>query len=81
MIVAAAIRRGRVWALPAPARHHDVIRLMSKEGIPASGMHDQGFVDSNAGFVSREAARTIALFEGQVERTGHATELFSEDLW
>lgn len=73
MIVAAAIRRGRVSALPAFARHHHVIRLMSEQGTPASGTTDQGFV-------SRERARTIALLEGQVERTDHATQLFSEDL-
>ena len=41
--------------------------------MPASGTTDQGFV-------SRERARTIALLEGQVERTDHATQLFSEDL-
>lgn len=62
MIVAAAVRHERVWALPAPARHHNVI-------------------DSDEGFVSRSRAREIALREGQVERTDHATLLFSEDLW
>lgn len=81
MIVAAAVRHERVWALPAPARHHNVIWLMRERGIPVSGTTDQGFVDSDEGFVSRERAREIALREGQVERTDHPTLLFSEDLW
>lgn len=82
MIVAAAIvRNGVVWALPAPKRHHDLIRLMADRGEAVPGLAAQGFVDSNEGFVSRERAREIALAEGQVERPDHATKLFSEDLW
>ena len=79
MIVAAAIRRGLVWALPAPARPHDVIRLMIERGIPASGPYDYGFIDSNEGFVLSERAR--ALLQGQVNSTSHGTKLFTEDLW
>lgn len=68
-VSAATICRGRVWALPASTRHHDVIRLMSEQGISVSGTRDQGFVDSNEGFVSRERARTPATGGERCPRT------------
>ncbi len=84
MILAAAIRfDGTVWALPAPARHHDVIhRMFDAKGVArVPGRAEQGFIDSEAGFVSRERARDIAVREGQVVCPDHDRELFSEDLW
>ena len=84
VIVAVAIRLdGKVWALPAPARHHDVIHRIVSSGdrtrAPASA--EQGFVDSSLGFVSRERAREIAIREGHVAHPAHPRQLFSEDLW
>lgn len=90
MIVAAAIRhQGKVWALPAPARHHNIIHLMVQQGateeqrglVHARG--EQGFVDSDIGFVDRTEAARIAVAQGQVEKRRLHTngQLYSEDLW
>lgn len=88
MIIAAAIvQRGRVYALPAPARHHDVIHHMAIIGEPFE--HDitnQGFIDSDRGFVRRSDAWQIVIENGQPLRDGknepdHVRALYSEDLW
>ena len=83
MIVAAAIRlNGVVWASPAPARHHDVIRhVVGPTLARVPGWAEQGFIDSRRGFVSRAEARAIAIDQGQVISPAHPLELFSEDLW
>lgn len=89
MIVAAAIRHeGVVYALPAPARHGNVIHYaVLVHGI--NGRHvpdtDQGFIDSSRGYVTREEAWPIAAAEGQLlERAptdGTGGRLYSEDVW
>ncbi len=85
MIVAAAAKiDGEVRALPAPARHHDVLHR-----YPISEGHDhgeQGFIDDQFGFLGRGQAYWRAKDEGQLEgriKTGdpNGTHLFSEDLW
>ncbi len=85
MIVAAAIRsavNGAVYALPAPARHHDVIHFMAaKAGLPKPIKGDQGFIDSERGFVDRETAADIALAIGQIDKLNVPPKLYSEDLW
>lgn len=87
MIVAAAMRHrttGEIVSLPAPARHGDLfLPAIEKWG---SAHHEQGFIDANEGFVSRERAIYIVMVERQPLRDGkrepdHARELFSEDLW
>lgn len=74
---------GKLYSLPAPARHHDVIRLIADENrIGINGPDIQGFLDSNGHFVNRTDALLIALKVGQVldpAQTGR--ELYSEDLW
>lgn len=86
MIVAAAIRDmgGKVYALPAPARHHDIIRHIVENSVvdrvPAKW--DQGFIDSDLGFVGRVQARDIAVHvDKQIDYASHPSQLFSEDLW
>lgn len=82
MIVAAAIRRkGKNYALPAPARHADIMRRWD---VGRDGDHVQGFIDSEHGFVDRRDAALIANREGQRLDTDHhqiAHVLFSEDVW
>lgn len=82
-IVAAAIRHdGVVYSVPAPGRHHDVIRLMADQGFGPRCMHDQGFVASDGRFLNRIGALRVAKEAGQIKRkTGPADKLFSEDLW
>lgn len=84
MIVAAAIKHeGTVYALPAPARHHNIIEYMvvehGYERVP--GDAEQGFIDSQEGFVERERAACIALENEQVAKLHSPPWLFSEDLW
>lgn len=80
---AAIMRRGRVYTLPPPARHRDVIELMFGEnGIPVGGESDQGFVTDTGRFVGRRQAWIIAEAAGQiVERFEPEGILFSESLW
>lgn len=97
MIVAAAIKdkNDRVWAVPAPGRHGDIIRRMYAHRIEQGLKHDdafvgtdngdtQGFIDDEHGFVDRKQAFRIADQCRQIldmEKTVPTTGLFSEDVW
>ena len=72
---------GVVYTLPEPFRHHDVIRLLVRDGerTPVSG--EQGFIDSFGNFLNREEAAQVALNNGQVNNLIAPPSLFSEDLW
>lgn len=85
-IVSAAIKDidGKVWTLPQPKRHHDVIKLMRDAGYegPVAGPDQQGFLLSNGMFCRRKAAMRVAEEAGQI--IGGKTigsVLTSEDLW
>lgn len=85
-IVGAAINHndsGDIRWLPAPARHHDVIQMLVKEGHPTPIRGTQGFVLEGGKFVMRRAALHIAEEAGQLRgkpiAPGHG--LFSEDVW
>jgi hypothetical protein len=83
-IVAAACRLGGLTiSMPAPARHHDVLRELDGFGLDTVGA-DQGFLDHRGVFLSRHAARIMAFDFGQIDRERFETgpsELYSEDLW
>lgn len=91
MIVAAAVKYGDlITFLPAPARHHDVLRAFLANGIRKPGSYDretQGFVTDNAVFLGRADAMRHALECGQpllrhLNPTGYqGPDLYSEDLW
>lgn len=89
MIIAAAIRQGdKIYSLPAPARHHDILRWMNNEGVkynPEDDLDCQGFVASWYGelrYVRRIPAKSIARENNQLlPRTSTCRELFSEDVW
>lgn len=71
---------GETWRLPAPNRHHHVIRAIG--GI--KGPDVQGFADENGTFLNRRHAMTLAMLNGQLNRRPggyQGPELFSEDLW
>ncbi len=83
-----AIRfRDVVYSLPAPNRHHDVIRKISEETgaetVNTMG-EDQGFLDEGGRYLTRRQALGVAQREGQLKdgalglRLGR---LFSEDVW
>ena len=74
---------GKLYSLPAPKRHHDVIR-----SIPGGvkGPDKQGFVLADGTFLGRKEAMTLAETNGQLKRRAgkefyQGPELYSEDLW
>lgn len=81
MIVAVAIwNDGKLYSLPRPNRHHHVIRLIYKETGAALLDDEQGFLDDEGYFLTREQAHKIAVECGQVRRQLPPI-LFSEDVW
>ena len=77
----ALLCKGRIYALPKPARHPDVMRMAVKDGIVKYvGQREQGFLDSTGRFLSRREAKAVAVKCGQVP-SGGKPELYSEDLW
>ena len=76
---------GRIWSLPAPNRHHDVIRhIIQQTGSGMYGPHSEGFLTENGTYLDRRSARWLAESTGQFKREAGGTqsaELFSEDLW
>jgi hypothetical protein len=84
-ITCAAIKLddGRVFSLPPPNRHNDIIHAIRLTGYsgPVSGPH-QGFLNSEESFVSRLEAADIAISAGQCETVMCPnTGLLSQDLW
>jgi hypothetical protein len=76
---------GKVWSLPKPNRHHNVIRHIATEtGTGINGPDVQGFITNNGEFLNRKAAMALAAVNGQLNRRpgGYPEpELYSEDLW
>lgn len=75
---------GKVWTLPRPNRHHDIIRVMRESGYdgPVSHPDQQGFMLNNGMFCRRKPAQSIAENAGQVKNgkiIGYT--LTTEDLW
>jgi len=82
-IVRAAIREqfGGIHSVPIPGRHHDIIRNMREAGYVGS-VYEKGFMLSDGQFVTRKAAKILAVKNGQL-KTGvtNLVTLTSEDLW
>jgi len=82
-IVSAALRTsdGRVWSLPPPARHTDLIRFVFEACADAmiDGAAEQGFVDSRGDFLCRVDAAAVAFGAGQIATL--MGTLYSEDMW
>lgn len=79
----AILFRDQVWSLPAPFRHHHIIRVIVD--LDPSVTHvdgEQGFLDAKGRFLRRAPALTVALHNGQV-KNGKIIGgvLTSEDLW
>lgn len=76
--------KGKVYSLPKPNRHHNVIKLIYDEtGKPIDGTDIQGFIDSENNFLNRKDALIVAKKTNQILDLNNirANELFSEDLW
>ena len=75
---------GKVYSVPRPGRHHDVIHKMREEGYAGLVSGDrQGFLLSDGRFTWRKPALHIATRAEQLirEPTAPAHGLFSEDVW
>ena len=82
-IVSVAIRResdGKLFSVPRPGRHCDVIKLMS-EGEGFHWQDEQGFLLSDGRFARRIPALRIAQEAGQIISSNPRQQLYSEDLW
>lgn len=73
---------GTIYSLPRPARHHDVLDWMRKNGADHRGSV-QGFINNYGKFLNREEAFKIAMKAGQILDLNNTRSevLFSEDLW
>jgi hypothetical protein len=71
----------KIYILPRPARHNDVIRYLVENGFqpPIKGV--QGFITNTGEFVDRKQGKIIATKANQLIKETHPTMLFSEDLW
>jgi hypothetical protein len=87
---------GRLFSVPAPGRHHDLIPIMCKALnvdtlIGYEPAMEQGFLLDDGRFVRRKSAARIAWEAGQVIRERLIqrgvnpdecpSHLFSEDVW
>lgn len=82
MIIAVACRIGqKIWTLPPPNRHHNVLWLMGEREVEGYHLCEQGFLTDSGDFLTRSAARSYAMATGQCPKPDHERHLFSEDLW
>ncbi len=88
MITHVAIKdsSGKIWSLPKPNRHHDVIRSICAESkdrpdaMNKLNNHTQGFLTHDGYFLDRVSAYREAVAHRQLLKPPE-TELFSEDVW
>lgn len=78
--------QGQVYSLPAPNRHHDVIRLIAElTGVKYvdSRDEDQGFLDADGRYLTRRQAIVSARINRQIKNPSKIRlgQLFSEDVW
>lgn len=83
-----AIRfNGKVYSLPKPNRHHDVIRHIVEVNPGLTHVdaydEDQGFLDESGRYLNRRQALMSAQLNNQLleGRPILHNELFSENLW
>lgn len=87
LVVAAAILDidGKLWTLPSPNRHHDIISFMRQSGYtgPVNKPDQQGFLLSNGIFCRRKPALKVAKEANQLKngKSISSSMLFSEDVW
>jgi hypothetical protein len=78
----AIMQQDRIYSLPKPNRHADVIRMMIVEhGMEGPMTGIQGFLTEIGGFMNRKDAAKLAVDTRQVKNLSVEGELFSEDLW
>jgi hypothetical protein len=81
-IACAAIKyNGKIYSLPRPNRHPDIVRSIG--GV--AGPSQDGFLDANGNWLTRGGAYIRAQRTGQIKRKDEfvyvAGLLYTEDLW
>jgi len=73
----------KVWFMPRPYRHFDLVKKIRNESGYKSGfIKEQGFTTNLRRFVDRYEARVVARNAGQLLLTVHPGKfLWSEDIW
>jgi hypothetical protein len=75
---------GKVWTLPPPNRHRDVIEYMRESGYdgPVFGTEQQGFLLNDGSFCKRYDAMKVARQANQfLDGKPSGSVLNTEDLW
>lgn len=75
---------GEIWSLPAPNRHHDVIRkIYDCNGCGINGPDVQGFLDNEGNFLNRVDAlqHIIDCQQILVDNKINGGRLYSENVW
>jgi hypothetical protein len=77
---------GKVWSLPKPNRHYDVLRHIraatGAETVDVESEDDEGFLDASGRYLRRVSAKMSARINGQIlPGRGEQRALYSEDLW
>jgi len=75
----AMVVNGVVHSLERPKRHHHIISMLFDGKHTVKG--EQGFLDEEWNFLTREQAAEKALSSGQIEKLKWPPKLYSEDLW
>lgn len=76
---------GKLYQLPKPYRHHNLLDLMYREYPEQMQVADEeGFITSTGRYVNREEAYLIAQQANQILSERHPSglvELYSESVW
>lgn len=76
--------QGKIYSLPKPNRHHNVIRMIYDMTGVSVDNDKQGFLDDQGNFLDRKQAMIHALACDQLTPTPQRLQfpyLFSEDIW
>lgn len=73
---------GRIWSLPSPARHGDLVLLLKDYNIVLTGTK-MGFLTNLGRFIDRKEGWIVASEANQILSTSSPVggALVSEDLW
>lgn len=77
---------GKLYQLPKPYRHHDLLDIMFKErgGVETVCADEEGFITSLGRYVDRVEGFSIASKANQILQDRHhkgQIELYSESVW
>lgn len=82
VVAAAVLQNGKIYVIPPPKRHGDIIHAMCKSLLERVTQDQQGFFLSDKTFATRQEAFRLARENGQLGESYKVLDkLFSEDLW